>query len=45
MLKVGDLGTLCPEPDVSINSFPSAFRELCRKGDSKRVRSQGNRGH
>jgi hypothetical protein len=35
------LGTLSPKRDVSIKSFPSGLKELCRRGD--RAREHG--GH
>jgi hypothetical protein len=44
-LNVRDLGSLSPKRDVSIKSIASRFRETCRRGGGKIIKSRGDRGH
>ena len=38
---VRDIGALSPKGNVFIKPFPSRFRNLCRRGDRKTVRTSG----
>lgn len=42
--RAGDLGTLSPRADVSINSLPSELREPCRRGSKTSARVRGMKG-